>query len=472
MSISVNTNAAATTARNHLLHSHEALGKNIQRLSSGKRLNNSSDDSAAFAVSTKLNSQQLRNTQIVQNLNNSMSFLQVQHGVLKVAGRILNRMSELKMLTLDVTKNVQDMENYNKEFLELQKQLAKISQEKFNGVSLFTNTSVVNHALQQNSRQDGMSTSTVSIARNFLAGEYIAASGAVLGGKIERILTTSPTADPISTAAGATGVDTNGNKIAIGATDANWTVTGLTTSVVRVTPNPAWAAETATSSWVGLDPGPIGDYFYSMSFDLTGCDPNTVQISGLAATDNQGRILVNGQDMGISFPSESFRNLQTITLQATDSGILVDGVNTVPNSFVNGVNNITVKVDNSGGATGLLFDQLDIQAAKVTEVTTNSPKLVVDDLDKFSMDDFGSFLQNLSTALAQNGVEQQRITKEIENRQKNLTGVAQSIGRIEDLDFAEESTRLARNKIINQSSASMLAQANQLTYLSLEIMGM
>jgi flagellin-like hook-associated protein FlgL len=209
-----------------------------------------------------------------------------------------------------------------------------------------------------------------------------------------------------------------------------------------------------------------------MSFDLTGCDPNTVQISGLAATDNQGRILVNGQDMGISFPSESFRNLQTITLQGTDSGILVDGVNTVPNSFVNGVNNITVKVNNSGGATGLLFDQLDIQAAKVTEVTTNSPKLVVDDLDKFSMDDFGSFLQNLSTALAQNGAEQQRITKEIENRQKNLTGVAQSIGRIEDLDFAEESTRLARNKIINQSSASMLAQANQLTYLSLEIMGM
>ena len=471
MSITVNTNVAATTARNHLLRSHEALGKNIQRLSSGKRLNSSSDDSAALAVSTKLNSQQLRNTQIVQNLNNSLSFLQVQQGALKVAGRILDRMSELKMLSLDVTKNAQDIENYNKEFLELQKQLAKISQEKFNGVSLFTNASVDNHALQQTSRQDGMSTSTVSIARNFLAGEYIAASGAVLGGKVERIFTTSPIADPISTSAGATGVDANGNKIAIGATDPNWSVTGLTTSVVRVTPNPAWAAETATSSWVGLDPGPIGDYFYSMSFDLTGCDPNTVQISGLAATDNQGRILVNGQDMGISFPSESFKNLQTITLQATDSGILVDGVNTVPNSFVNGINNITVKVNNSGGATGLLFDQLDIQAAKVTEVTTNSPELIVDDLDKFSMDDFGSFLQNLSTALAQNGAEQQRITKEIENRQKNLVGVAQSIGRIEDLDFAEESTRLARNKIINQSSASMLAQANQLTYLSLELMG-
>ena len=153
------------------------------------------------------------------------------------------------------------MENYNKEFLELQKQLAKMSQEKFNGVSLFTNVSVDNHALQQTSRQDRMSTSTVSIARNFLAGEYIAASGAVLGGKVERIFTTSPIADPISTSAGATGVDANGNKIAIGATDPNWSVTGLTTSVVRVTPNPAWAAETATSSWVGLDPGPIGDYF-------------------------------------------------------------------------------------------------------------------------------------------------------------------------------------------------------------------
>jgi flagellin len=472
MSVTINTNQAATSARNYLLSSHEALGKSMHRLSSGKRLNNTRDDSASLAVSAKLNSQQLRNTQIVQNLNNSLSFLQVQHGALKVAGRVLDRMSELKMLSLDVTKNAQDIENYNKEFLELQKQLAQMSKEKFNGISLFTHSSVTDHALQQSSREDGMATGIVSLARNFLAGEYVASSGAILGGKVEKTFTTSPIADPISTAAGATGVDANGNKIAIGATDPNWSVTGLTTSVVRVTPNPAWAAETATSTWVGLDPGPVGDYFYSMSFDLTGFDPNTVQISGLAATDNQGRILVNGQDMGISFPSESFKNLRNITLQANSSGILVDGVNTVPNSFVNGVNNITVKVNNSGGATGLLFDQLDIQASKVSEVTTDSQKLIVDDLDKFSMEDFGSFIQNLSTALTQNGAEQQRISKEIEYRQKNHIGVAQSIGRIEDLDFAQESTRLAKHKIINQSSASMLAQANQLTYLSLELMGL
>jgi flagellin len=46
-------------------------------------------------------------------------------------------MSELRVMAQDITKNSQDIENYSKEFIELQSQLNQVSKEKFNGISLF-----------------------------------------------------------------------------------------------------------------------------------------------------------------------------------------------------------------------------------------------------------------------------------------------------------------------------------------------
>ena len=47
-------------------------------------------------------------------------------------------MAELRTMANDVTKNTQDVENYSKEFIELQRQLNQIRHEKFNGISLFS----------------------------------------------------------------------------------------------------------------------------------------------------------------------------------------------------------------------------------------------------------------------------------------------------------------------------------------------
>jgi flagellin len=49
-------------------------------------------------------------------------------------------MAELRVMAQDVTKNTSDIENYSKEFVELQSQLGQIYQEKFNGISLFART--------------------------------------------------------------------------------------------------------------------------------------------------------------------------------------------------------------------------------------------------------------------------------------------------------------------------------------------
>jgi flagellin len=86
------------------------------------------------------------------------------------------------------------------------------------------------------------------------------------------------------------------------------------------------------------------------------------------------------------------------------------------------------------------------------------------------MDDFTNFTQSLATALAQNGAEQQRLKLEIEGLRINQVNLEAAHGRIMDADVALESTRFARQNVLVQSSAAMVAQANQLTDLALWLM--
>jgi flagellin len=138
MSVVINTNYAATVASNNLASSNGALQRSLNRLSSGSKIVSPSDDAGGLAVSMKLASASKRQGAVNNNIGNAVSFLQTQDGALKVAGKILDRMSELKTLYEDATKNSSDQANYDTEFKALSKQLESITSEKFNGISLFS----------------------------------------------------------------------------------------------------------------------------------------------------------------------------------------------------------------------------------------------------------------------------------------------------------------------------------------------
>ena len=144
MPVVVNTNATATTASFNLTAANDALRHSLSKLSSGKRIVSPSDDAGGLAVAYKMSSKLKRTDAVRQNVQNSISFLQVQDGALKSMGNILDRMGELRMLAEDITKNDSDKENYSKEFIELQKQLQQLGTEKFNGISLFSDNTTAN----------------------------------------------------------------------------------------------------------------------------------------------------------------------------------------------------------------------------------------------------------------------------------------------------------------------------------------
>ena len=157
MSVVINTNYSATVASNNLASSNAMLQKSLNRLSSGSKIVNPSDDAGGLAVSMKLSAAAKRSGAAASNIGNSVSFLQSQDGVLKVSGKVLERISELKTLYADPTKNSTDKSNYDAEFTQLQSELGSLTAEKFNGVSLFGSTS-----LSVQTSEDGTQTVTVS----------------------------------------------------------------------------------------------------------------------------------------------------------------------------------------------------------------------------------------------------------------------------------------------------------------------
>lgn len=137
MSVVINTNYSATVAANNLASSNSMLQKSLNRLSSGSKIVNPSDDAGGLAVSMSLSAAARRSGAVANNIGNAVSFLQTQDGALKVTGKVLERISELKVLYSDVTKSANDKANYDTEFVALQAQLTANTTEMFNGVSLF-----------------------------------------------------------------------------------------------------------------------------------------------------------------------------------------------------------------------------------------------------------------------------------------------------------------------------------------------
>ena len=217
MPLTINTNSAAASANYHLSRNQSALQKSLTRLSSGSRIVQPVDDAGGLAVSMKLESAITRLNGAQKNVQNATSFLEVQDGILSSAGKILNRMIELKGLSDDVMKNASDTENYNREFKDLQQQIYDMTALKFNGVSMFAQFS------SETNNAEGVFNDT---ALDNTVSEYVSADGSV-GPTVsvnKSLLLSALTIDAGTLAAGAFSTAGTGDVNSFAAADAASTI--------------------------------------------------------------------------------------------------------------------------------------------------------------------------------------------------------------------------------------------------------
>ena len=157
----------------------------------------------------------------------------------------------------------------------------------------------------------------------------------------------------------SSGVDSSGSPLTPGTADSHYTLvsapSGVVLTAIATSPNGAWAPNTPTADWIspGSSGGtsfPPGTYDYQTTFDLSGLDPSTAQLSGKWTSDNNGCIELNGVSTGICSAFAGFASLSSFSLT---SGFQT-GLNTLDFVIVNGTDSFSptgVIAEVSGTAT-------------------------------------------------------------------------------------------------------------------------
>ena len=137
MSVVINTNYAAVLARKNLAEVQRQMDKSVERLSSGKRINNASDDAAGSAIAGRMESQIRGLTMGIRHAKDGQSLVSTSEGAMQEINKMLQRMRELAIQAASGVANSVDKDYLNLEMGQLASQVEAISiNTKFNNKPL------------------------------------------------------------------------------------------------------------------------------------------------------------------------------------------------------------------------------------------------------------------------------------------------------------------------------------------------
>jgi len=135
----INHNMSAMFAQNQLKSTNNALQGNIEKLSSGLRINRAGDDASGLAVSEKMRAQIRGLNQASRNAENGISFIQTTEGYLQESQDIMHRMRELAVQSANGIYSDEDRMQIQVEISQLVDEIDRIaSHAQFNGMNMLT----------------------------------------------------------------------------------------------------------------------------------------------------------------------------------------------------------------------------------------------------------------------------------------------------------------------------------------------
>ncbi len=133
----INHNLSALNAWKTLRSTDDMMGKSLEKLSSGLRINRAADDAAGLSISEKMRSQINGLNQAIRNAQDGISMIQTSEGALNETHSILQRMRELAVQASTDTNSADERTKIQEELTELQAELVRIADTtEFNGKTL------------------------------------------------------------------------------------------------------------------------------------------------------------------------------------------------------------------------------------------------------------------------------------------------------------------------------------------------
>jgi len=148
----VNTNTSAVNTYRSYSSAQAGLERNIERLSSGLRINRAADDTAGLAISQRMNNQIRGMQQANRNVQQGNNLLQTAEGGLNQIHGILARMRELAVQSASDGMNADDRASIDLEFQQLKAEVTRIGDgTEYNNMKLINGQRAKNLNTENNS---------------------------------------------------------------------------------------------------------------------------------------------------------------------------------------------------------------------------------------------------------------------------------------------------------------------------------
>ncbi|MDA1598977.1 flagellin [Bacillus cereus] len=452
----INTNINSMRTQEYMRQNQAKMSNSMDRLSSGKRINNASDDAAGLAIATRMRARESGLGVAANNTQDGISLIRTADSAMNSVSNILLRMRDLANQSANGTNTDKNQGALDKEFAALKEQIDYISKNtEFNDKKLL----------------DG---SNKAIAIQTLDSED-------KGKQIEIKLSDSSTAalkiNNLSIAANGLGIG-SGNAL-VGVADktaANNSAKGLR-DLTGLTGSGETTGERTTA---------VGTFKTKFAEVKAGMNPEDVKNIEAAINkfeESTGNTLDNAKAIGEAFKaaaaplqtdeitaagdkSTALSNLTT-TDDAQARKNAMDQFSAAFNAVKGGMNKSDVakiesaidnfnKMDGSGNT---------LEAARAIgdafkAATTDGPTSTANDANA-AIKAIDAALETIASNRATMGATLNRLDFNVNNLKSQASSMASAASQVEDADMAKEMSEMTKFKILNEAGISMLSQANQ-----------
>ena len=473
-------NIAALNSYRNLTGNNNAVAKNLEKLSSGYRINRAGDDAAGLAISEKMRAQITGLNTAQKNAQDGVSLVQTAEGALTEVHSMLNRMVELADQSANGTyDNPVDRANLQKEIASLKDEIDRIADStNFNGINLLDGSlSAKKLDLNKASTLGGQpitvkENAAVATTSDFtvdagdgkehtLTVEYADENGTLH--KVDLKYTSSADADAnAKNIKEAIAKSELASVFDVAEAAHKFTLTskvagegGAKLTAIKTTDPSAGAVKNGTvkegtnATVTANGAGPIQD---GDKITLNGKTYQFVKDADTEVADGATAVLIGKAD------ADTIVNLNKALESAGIEAALAG--NNITFAALNNGKGLTLQI----GDTSEDFNQMTVSVGDMHTVA-----LGIADIDistqagaKAAVDKIKSAINSVSSTRGDLGAIQNRLEHTINNLSVTSENMTAAESRIRDVDMANEMMAYTKNNILVQSSQAMLAQANQL----------
>lgn len=467
----LNHNTMAYTANNNLNAINNNLTRSMQRLSSGYKINKSSDDPAGNAISQRMRAQIRGLERAESNANDGISLIQTGEGALNEIHSILARIRELAVQGANEIYAEEDLDAMQDEINQLLDEIDRISNTTdFNGRSL------LNGELNKKGYTDSDVLKVTEIGGDIEPGEYgltitsagtqasldfsvAMADGDIVGPEQAGILVIN--GFQIEIKAGMSGAEVNARILE--AADKIGIVYDSTagTLTTKEYGSKQYISISASEELAGILSLPAEDIVYGTNAEVSFATDDTTEEDPGADTDDDAQPRIGFKDTATI---ETQGNRVTVT---DKNGFkMVYDINPEEAAKATGATDVTITVL-SAGPMVLQIGNNEGQTLNINIEKTTAVSLNIDTINVYThayasdaVERLDAAVNKLSGIRSALGAYQNRLDHIVTNLETANENLTSAISRIKDTDMAEEITQYTQMNVLSQSAIQMLIKSN------------